>query len=83
MIGHFEGKKAVVFTMSNTPRDMELKVFGDPLENFWKTCVFGFCGLTDFYRRNFESIIISTPEQRKRWLAEVRETIRDRFLEAG
>ena len=77
--GLLRGRKAVVFTTSNTPRDVEMAVFGDPLENLWKTCVFGFCGVEDFYRRNFESIIMSTPEQRKSWLDEVRETIEERF----
>ncbi len=79
VVGLLGGKRAVVLTTSNTPRDVELASFGDPLENHWKTCVFGFCGVEDFYRRNFESIILSTPEQRKAWLAEVREIIRRRF----
>jgi NAD(P)H dehydrogenase (quinone) len=74
--GLLKGRKAVVFTTSNTPREDELKLFGDPLENLWKTCVFNFCGVTDFYRRNFESIIMSTPEQRANWLNEVRQIIR-------
>ena len=73
------GRRAVVFTTSNTPRDDELRLFGDPLENLWKTCVFGFCGLEDFYRRNFESIVMSTPEQRAGWLAEVRQIVRQRM----
>ena len=59
------GRRAVVLTTSNTPRDDELRLFGDPLENLWKACVFHFCGVEDFFRRNFESIILSTPEQRR------------------
>ena len=43
------GRRAVVFTTSNTPRDDELRLFGDPLENLWKACVFNFCGVDDFY----------------------------------
>ena len=74
-----DGKRAVVITTSNTPRDDELRLYGDPLENLWKTCVFGMCGVDDFYRRNFEPVILSTPEQRKEWLAEVRSIIRERF----
>jgi NAD(P)H dehydrogenase (quinone) len=77
--GLLKGRRAVVLTTSNTPREDELRIFGDPLENLWKTCVFGFCGVTDFYRRNFESIILSTPEQRADWLNEVRQIIRQRF----
>lgn len=79
VIEHLSGKRALVFTTSNTPRDVELAVFGDPLENLWKTCIFGFCGVRDFRRRNFESIILSTPEQRRQWLAEVRQITLDHF----
>jgi NAD(P)H dehydrogenase (quinone) len=78
--GLLKGRKAVVFTTSNTPRDDEFRIFGDPLENLWKTCIFNFCGVDDFYRRNFESIIMSTPEQRTDWLGEVRQIIRRRFV---
>ena len=73
------GRRAVVFTTSNTPRDDELRLFGDPLENLWKTCVFKFCGVEDFSRRNFEPIIMSTPAERTAWLAEVRAIVRQRF----
>lgn len=73
------GKRAVVFTTSNTPRDDELRLYGDPLENLWRTCVFGMCGVADFHRRNFEPIVLSTPEQRQGWLEEVRAIIRQRF----
>ena len=79
VIGHLKGKKAVVFTTSNTPRDVEMQLFGDPLENLWKNCIFGFSGLTDFYRRNFESIVLSTLDERRQWLEEVRQTVRERF----
>jgi putative NADPH-quinone reductase len=77
--GFLKGRTAVVFTTSNTPREDELRLYGDPLENLWKTCIFGLCGLEDFTRRNFESIIMSTPEQRAGWLAEARGIIRQRF----
>ena len=79
VIGLLTEKSALVVTTSNTPRDVELAVFGDPLENLWKTCVFGFCGVKDFCRRNFESIILSTPEQRTEWLQEVRDLVQTRF----
>jgi len=79
VIGRLTGKRAVVFTTSNTPREDELRLFGDPLENLWKTCVFGFCGVENFYRRNFEPIILSTPDERAAWLAEVRRIVAERF----
>ena len=74
-----KGRKAVVFTTSNTPRDDELRLYGDPLENLWKTCIFGMVGIEDFLRRNFESVIMSTPEERASWLDEVRAIVRRRF----
>ncbi len=77
--GLLQGRRAVVFTTSNTPRDVELSLFGDPLENLWKTCIFGFCGLENFYRRNFEPIVESTLQQRQTWLEEVRQIIQQRF----
>ncbi len=81
--GFLKGRTALIFTTSNTPREIEMKLFGDPLENLWRTCIFGFCGVEDFHRRNFESIVLSTPEQRREWLAEVRETVRRRFPAGG
>ncbi len=79
VVGLLAGKSAVVLTTSNTPRDDELRLYGDPLENLWKTCVFGFCGVKEFQRRNFESIVMSTPEQRAAWIGEAAELIRRRF----
>ncbi len=79
VVGLLRGKSALVLTTSNTPREDELRLFGDPLENLWKACIFNFCGVEDVERRNFESIILSTPEQRAGWLAEIRRTIQRRF----
>ena len=79
VLGLLKGKSALVLTTSNTPRDDELRLFGDPLENLWRACIFNFCGVEDVPRRNFESIILSTPEQRREWLAEVRQMIQRRF----
>lgn len=79
IIGNLRGKRFVVFTTSNTPRDVELELYGDPLQNLWETCICGFCGVEDFQRRNFESIVMSTPEQRAGWLEDVKVLIRERF----
>ena len=68
-----------VFTTSNTPRDYEIRAYGDPLENFWKTIVFGVVGAKSFERRNFEQIILSDEKMRADWLAEVDATVRRRF----
>jgi NAD(P)H dehydrogenase (quinone) len=78
-IGLLKARMALVFTTSDTPRERELAVFGDPLETIWKNCIFGFCGVEDFYRKNYEVIVTSTLEQRQAWLEDVRQTIGVRF----
>ena len=40
-----DGQDGHGLTTSNTPRDDELRLFGDPLDNLWKACVFNFCGV--------------------------------------
>lgn len=82
IIGNLAGKTALVLSTSNTPREAELQLYGDPLENWWRTCVFGFCGVTNFRRRNFESIVMSNPEQRQGWLQEAHKIVREMFPSA-
>jgi NAD(P)H dehydrogenase (quinone) len=75
-VGLLPEKTALVLTTSNTPRQIEKVQYGDPLQNLWMTCIFGLCGIADFYRHNFEPIVESTDEQRKEWLEEVGKIIR-------
>lgn len=71
--GLLKAKAALVFNTSNTPRERELEAFGDPLEMLWKDCICSFCGVTACHRRMFGVVVMSTGEQRKAWLDEVRE----------
>lgn len=80
-VGLLKAKTAVVFNTSNTPREREQNVFGDPLETLWKACIFDLCGVKTFHRRMFGVMVTSTPEQRGRWLDEVRDTV-SRFFPA-
>jgi putative NADPH-quinone reductase len=70
-VGLLKAKAAIVFNTSNTPEKREQEVFGDPLENLWKTCIFDLCGVKEFHRRNFTVVVTSTEEERKGWLEEV------------
>lgn len=79
--GLLNARAALVFNTSNTPFEREMSVFGDPLENIWKDCIFGLCGVTTFYRKVFREVVTSTPEVRRRWLKEVEEVV-DRFFPA-
>ena len=79
VVSYVGGKIVQIFSTSNTPREVEMNVYGDPIENFWKTVVFGLLGTQSFERRNFESVIVSTPEERQGWLTEVAATLERRF----
>jgi NAD(P)H dehydrogenase (quinone) len=78
-IGLLAGKTALVFNTSNTARERELAVFGDPLAAFWKTSVFDFCGITRHYRETFCVVVTSTREQRVKWLTEAAATVDRHF----
>ncbi len=77
--GLLTAKTALIFNTSNTSAERELEVFGDPLEKLWKDCIFGLCGLKNFYRKMYRVIVISTPEERDYWLNDVRETVNKYF----
>ncbi|OGP90435.1 MAG: NAD(P)H dehydrogenase [Deltaproteobacteria bacterium RBG_19FT_COMBO_43_11] len=73
--GLLKARAALVFNTSNTDAQREKNVFGDPLEMIWKNCIFGLCGVTNFYRRMFTVVVTSTEEQRKGWLNDVKKDI--------
>jgi len=77
--GLLVAETALVFNTSNTPLEREIQVFGDPLERIWKGCVFDFCGIKNFHRKMFRTIASSTPDERKLWLDDVKETINTYF----
>ncbi len=77
--GLLKAKIAVVFNTSNTNPERENKVFGDPLENIWKNCVFGLCGVNNFYRHVYRVMVTSTESQREDWLLDVRKIVNRYF----
>lgn len=78
-IGLLTAKAALVFNTSNTPAPREAAVFGDPLETIWKNCIFGLCGVDNFFRKNFAVVVTSALEDRKTWLQEVRDIVQRYF----
>lgn len=77
-VGLLKAHSAIVFNTSNTPARREMEAFGDPLETLWKKCIFGLCGVSEFYRKMYGVVVTSTPEERQIWLEDARATI-DRF----
>jgi len=75
-VGLLRAKAALIFNTSNTPVLREQQVFGDPLENLWRTSVFGLCGVTNVHRLMFAPVSTSGPEQRSTWLEAVRMLVR-------
>ena len=77
--GLLKAKAALVFNTSNTECEREQMAFGDPLQRIWQDCVFGLCGVKVFKRRMFGIVVTSTPDQRRAWLQEARETTLELF----
>ena len=77
--GLLKAEAAVVFNTSNTLPEREQQIFGDPLETIWRNCIFGLCGVGNFYRRTFSTVVTSTESERKEWLEEAR-TLIDRIF---
>ena len=78
-VGLLKAQSALVFTTSNTPEEWERKLFGDPLENLWTTCILRYCGAKNVERTNYSSMIMSSPEQRTEWLADVETRVAAAF----
>ncbi|MDC7228360.1 MAG: NAD(P)H-dependent oxidoreductase [Spirochaetales bacterium] len=71
-----DGKYAVVYNTSNTEEEREVGYFGDPLENIWKQCICGFCGIEKFHRRMFRIVSESSETERNDWLSLVDEDVK-------
>jgi putative NADPH-quinone reductase len=76
-IGLLKARTAIIFNTANTSKEREDTVFGDPLELLWKNCIFDLCGVPQFYRKMFRIIVTSTEQQRKAWLEDVQQVIRE------
>ena len=77
--GLLRARKALVFNTSNTEAKREQEAFGDPLQTLWKNCIFGLCGLEDFSRKSYGVVVTSTVAERRAWLDDVRQRVRECF----
>jgi len=74
-IGLLKAQIGLVFNTSNTPKQREDAVFGDPLQRLWRDCIFDYCGIKTFDRIMFRVIAASTPAERESWLGEAGDMI--------
>lgn len=77
--GLLRARKALVFNTSNTEAKREQEAFGDPLQTLWKNCIFGLCGVEDFSRKSYGVVVTSTVAERRAWLEDVRQRVRECF----
>lgn len=76
-VGLLRARFGMVFSTANTPQEKEEALFGDPLEVHWRKVVFPLCGIPKVHRRNFSPVIGSTLDQRRQWLEEVAQAVRE------
>lgn len=77
-VGMLRARAALVITTANTPQEIETQAYGDPQEALWKKVVFGLCGVP-CERLVFSPVIVSTPDQRRQWLAGVEAKVDELF----
>ena len=77
--GLLRARKALVFNTTNTEAKREQEAFGDPLQTLWKNCIFGLCGVEDFSRKSYGVVVTSTEAERRAWLDDVRQRVRECF----
>ena len=77
--GLLRARKALVFNTTNTGAKREQEAFGDPLQTLWKNCIFGLCGVKDFSRKSYGVVVTSTEAERRSWLDDVRQGVRECF----
>lgn len=82
-VGLLKARRAIVFNTANSAPRQEWGSLGDPLGEMWENTVLGFCGIEDFHRRLYAPVLISTDEQRRAWLDDVRKTTGEVFVQAS
>ena len=62
---------ALILNTSDTPKEREKTVLGDPLHLMWQKCVLPYCGVERVERKMFGPIAGSELKERQAWLSEV------------
>jgi len=81
-VGLLRARLALVLNTCMTTEELDRDRYGDPLEHLWKDMVMGFCGITEFHRRNFRMVQAISQAEREAMLQAVRDTVNE-LLPAG
>ena len=71
-VGMLKARFALLINTLNTPITVEDQILGNPMLKHWKEIVFGLCGVKETSQKLIGPVITSTPDQRSKWLDEVR-----------
>ncbi len=82
-VGMLRAEHALVINTSNTPREIELQMYGDTLETIWNKSVLSFCGVKKFHRKLYSPVLVSTADERARWLEDCKNTVSEIFTKSG
>lgn len=74
-VGLLQADSALVLTTSDCP----ILSSPDPLEQLWQKSILESCGVKKVDRKNFSSVLLSTPEERQSWLSEVERITKKTF----
>ncbi len=81
-VGLLKARLALILNTCMTTEELDRDIYGDPLEHLWKTMVMGYCGVTEFHRRNFRMVQAISQAEREAMLQAVRDTVNE-LLPAG
>jgi len=74
-VGMLKAQFVLLFNTLNTPVEVEEKILGNPMFTYWKNIVFALCGVDRVVQKLIGPVIMSTDEQRKAWLEDVKSVV--------
>jgi putative NADPH-quinone reductase len=74
--GLLKMRAALILNTSNTDEARERRVFGDPLDRIWRSCLLAYCGVTRIERRVFGIVATSDHMARADWIEQAKDLAR-------
>lgn len=74
-----KAKTAIIFNTSDTDKEREHILFGDPLQTVWKNCILQYCGVIEFERKIFRVVADSDAALREEWIQQAADLVNKAF----